>query len=736
MFDALARFLHARGRLVLAIAFALAVIAGVFGAGVASRLSPFGADDPSTQSVQALDRYEHATGRQLDPGIVALVRTGPLASAAARTRVRAAQQQLSTATDVATTYSFYDTHDPAMVSNDRRSTYVVAIFRNVSDKRIADDAKRLEVTFASQHDVRLGGSAIANAQANHQVSSDLAHAELLAFPFIFLLSVLFFRSLVASILPPFLGGLAIVMTLFALRLVSGFMDLSVFAVNFVTGLGLGLAIDYSLFIVSRYREEAAVHGYGPDALRITLNTAGRTVLFSSLTVAAAIASLVVFPQRFLRSMGVGGTIVALLASGLALVVLPALLSVLGPRVNALAPKWLARAQQREARPAERGFWYRVAAFVMRRPIAVATVSAAALIALGVPFASVKLIAVNAKVLPASTSAHQVDSALRAGFPPGRTAPLELVVGRAAASPELTALHRQLAALPNVSAVSAPRPAAANLSVIDVAARSPVLSDASQALVNRIRAMTTPYYTGVTGQTASFVDLKASLGTHLPIVLLLIVGATVIVLFLMTGSVILPVKAVVMNALSLSAVFGILVLIFQDGHLHGLLGFQPPGALDATQPIFLMAVAFGLATDYGVFLLSRIKEARDHGADDTAAVAIGIERTGRIVTAAAVLFAVAIGAFATSKMVFIKELGVGAALAVLIDASVIRALLVPALMKLLGKWNWWAPGPLRRLHERIGISESAPAVNAPDRGSTTSSPARPQAGGIANSEQWM
>jgi uncharacterized membrane protein YdfJ with MMPL/SSD domain len=239
-----------------------------------------------------------------------------------------------------------------------------------------------------------------------------------------------------------------------------------------------------------------------------------------------------------------------------------------------------------------------------------------------------------------------------------------------------------------------------------------LSDASQDLVNRIRAIREPYYLGVTGQTAAFVDLEGSLGRHLPIVLALIIGATLIVLFLMTGSVILPLKAVLMNALSLSAVFGILVWVFQDGHLQGLLGFHSLGALDATQPIFLMAVAFGLATDYGVFLLSRIKEARDHGAGDAQAVAMGIERTGRIVSAAAVLFAVAIGAFATSQLVFIKELGIGAALAVLIDASVIRALLVPALMKLLGRWNWWAPAPLRRLHERIGLSEGEAVVRAP------------------------
>ena len=337
MLTRLAAFLHAHGRRVLFVAVIAAAVAGVFGAGVSSRLSPFGANDPNTQSVEAQNRVQNATGRQTDPGVIALVRSGPVGSPAAEQRVRAVQRELAGQPDVAAAVSYYDTHDRSMVARDGRSTYVLAFFRNLSDKRVSDDAKRIESALAGQGDVRLGGTAVANAQANSQVSADLGHAELLAFPFIFLLSLLFFRSLVAALLPPLLGGLAIVMTLFALRIVSGFMDLSVFAVNFVTGLGLGLAIDYSLFIVSRYREEAATRGFGPDALRRTLQTAGRTVLFSSLTVAAAIASLMIFPQRFLRSMGVGGTIVALIAAALALIVLPALLGVLGPRVNALAP---------------------------------------------------------------------------------------------------------------------------------------------------------------------------------------------------------------------------------------------------------------------------------------------------------------------------------------------------------------------------------------------------------------
>lgn len=707
MLESLASFLHRNRRRVLFVAVVGVAVAGAFGLGVAKKLSPYGDTDPATQSVQAKDRYEAATGRQIDPGVIALVTTGDVHSAAARKRVRQVEARLRASRDVAAVASYYDTHDPAMISRDGRSTYVVAYFRPKSDLRIQDDAQRLERDFAGRHDVELGGEAIASAQANTQVGNDLARAELFAFPFIFLLSLLFFRSLVASLLPPLLGGLAILATFFALRIVSSFTDLSVFALNIVTGLGLGLAIDYSLFMVSRYREESARTGFGVDALRRTLATSGRTILFSSLTVAAALASLTVFPQLFLYSMGLAGAIVALVAAMLALVVLPALLALLGPRVNALAPARLQRAADREARPAESGFWYRLSQFVVARPGRIALLSATALIALGVPFASIRFLPVDASELPTSSSAQRVDAALRTEFAAGRTTPLEVVVGLPAGSARAAALVSRLRELPNVAAVASARPAGPGLSLIDVAPSTPSYSGASRNLVRAVRALRTPYYLGVAGDTAGFVDLEHSLGTHLPLVLALVIASTLVVLFLMTGSLVLGVKAVLMNALSLSAVFGILVLIFQHGSLQSLLSYRSTGALDATQPILLFAIGFGLATDYGVFLLSRIKEAHDSGIPNERAVAIGLERTGRIVTAAALLFAVAIGAFVTSKLVFIKELGLGTALAVLIDASVIRGLLVPSLMELLGKWNWWAPRPLQRLRARASLAPDRP-----------------------------
>ena len=476
MLQRFAPFIYRRSRRLLIVALVAIGVAGVFGLGVAKRLGPYGATDPSTESAQATSRYQAATGRQIDPGVIALV-TGDIHSKRAERRVREVEVRLRASRDIAAVRSYYDGQNPAMAASDGRSSYVVAYFEPRSDLRIQADARRLESQFAADHDVELGGEAIASAQANTQVAHDLARAELLAFPFIFLLSFLFFRSLVASLLPPLLGGLAILTTFFALRIVSSFTHLSVFALNMVTGLGLGLAIDYSLFIVSRYREESAARGYGVDALHRTLATSGRAIVFSSLTVAGAVASLAIFPQLFLRSMGIAGALVALIAAALALLVLPAILALLGPRINSLAPTRLRSAAAHDARPDESGFSYRLSHFVIRRPGRIAVLSFAVLIALGVPFTSTRFLPVDAGVLPASASAYRVDQALRTEFPPGRTAPLEIVVGTPAGSPRLLALAARLRALPGVAAVMRPQAAGPGLSLLDVAPSAPTYSTA-------------------------------------------------------------------------------------------------------------------------------------------------------------------------------------------------------------------------------------------------------------------
>jgi RND superfamily putative drug exporter len=338
---------------------------------------------------------------------------------------------------------------------------------------------------------------------------------------------------------------------------------------------------------------------------------------------------------------------------------------------------------------------------MRFPGRIAVASAALLIALGIPFLSIEFTSVDARVLPTSASGYQVDQALRTEFPPFRDTPIQLAVEGDAADAQRIA--REVEATEGVAAVNPPQELEGGVSVVEAISRNGALTDESQDLVERLRDL--PGEALVTGSSAHFVDLQDSLVEHIPLVLAIVAAATIIVLFLMTGSIVLPIKQLIMNALGLSAVFGILVLIFQEGRLEGLLDYTSQGALEPTQLLLLFAVSFGLSTDYGVFLLSRIKEARDSGASDSESVAIGLERTGRIVTAAALLFAIAIGAFVTSEIVFIKQLGLGTAIAVLIDATIIRALLVPSLMQLLGRWNWWAPRPLRRLHARIGLSEA-------------------------------
>jgi RND superfamily putative drug exporter len=541
--------------------------------------------------------------------------------------------------------------------------------------------------------VTVGGLALAAPEIGDQVQEDLAKAELIAFPLLFLLSLWVFRGVVAALMPLLVGVLTILGTFLGLRIANEVTGLSIFALNISTALGLGLSVDYALFILSRYREEVAGGAPRPDALRTTLRTAGRTVIFSSLTVAAAMLALLVFPQRFLYSMGLAGALTALVAGAVSLLVLPSVLMLLGDRIDALSP----RRRPPRASDDQRDPWYRLARGVMRRPLPVALLTAALLLLLGLPFTGVRFTGVDASVLPADSAPREVDTALRTEFPPGGADPVQVVV-RAPASEaaEVRGYASGLGALPGAAGAGAPQPLRTGGWRIDVRIAAPALDPASQGLVDRIRAADAPGPVLVGGATAAFVDQQDALGAQLPLALGVLAVTTLVILFVMTGSVVLPVKALVMNVLSISAAFGLLVLVFQDGRLEGLLGYTSQGALESTQPLVLLAAAFGLSTDYGVFLLTRIKEARDHGATNEEAVALGLQRTGRLVTAAALLLTVALAAFATSEIIFIKQVGLGTAAAVIIDASIVRALLVPSLMRLLGEWNWWAPAPLRRL----------------------------------------
>jgi RND superfamily putative drug exporter len=702
----LAAFVYRRAKRVLIVAGLFFVVAGVVGGPVVGQLSAEDEDfqDPSAENIAASQRLTAAGGGGEDTGLVALVspggdvRTDP----AARRKLRAIERTISADPGIGAARSYIDTRDPAFVS--REGTQTVVLAEITGDE--LDVADRLRERLHAEG-VKIGGPDVVGPEIGEQVSSDLGRAEVMAFPLLFLLSLWVFRSLVAALLPPLVGALSIVTTFLVMRAVdSGVTSLSIYALNLVTGIGLGLAIDYSLFMVSRYREELAQGRDGQSAIVRTLRTAGRTVLFSALTVAAALATLLVFPLRFLYSMGIGGLIVALVAMLISLTVLPAVLVVLGPRVNAGAPRFLRRAAESAARPATSGGWYRLAWWVMRRPGPVALATAGALLVAGLPFLRIAFVPADYKMLPQGSESRQVAQTIDRDFGAFAAEPIQ-VVARATPAQDghLDRYADALRDVPGAGAVSAPRRIDDDTVLVDVLPPGDARSKRNREVMRDIRAVPAPVPVAVGGAAARFVDQQDTIADYLPFALALLVVTTLALLFLMTGSVVLPLKALLMNALTLSATFGLLVVVFQDGRLEGVLDFVSAGGVEATQPVLLFAIAFGLATDYGVFLLSRIKEAHDRGLDDRSAVAFGVERTGRIVTAAALLFCVAIGAFATSGILFIKLLGVGTALAVAIDATIIRALLVPALMALLGKWNWWSPAPLRRLHARIGLGHA-------------------------------
>jgi RND superfamily putative drug exporter len=671
------------------------VLVGVLGGPAPGSFdAPAAFDDPGSQATHARQLIVRATGESASPGVIALVRTGPSDPEVARVAgIMRADRGIARV-------AVPPTGGPSpAVSRDGRQVLVAATLRaGASDTGVV---KRLQTALAGHRAVTLGGGAVGGVQIGQQATGDLAIAELLAFPLLALLSLIVFRG-VAALLPVAIGGLSVLGTFAVLRAVNSVISLSPFALNLVIGLGLGLAVDYSLFFVSRFREELGGGAAVGDAIRSTMATAGRTVLFSAVTVAAAMACLTVFPQRFLVSMGLGGLVVALVAAASTLLVLPALMVLLGRRLGKVTPG-----------PAGSGRWYRLAQAVMRRPGLVAAATALVLLALAAPSLGLHWSGVDASLLPPGKSARTVSDAVARDFPGSDSTPVFLAVrAPATAAPALETYAAGLRGLPGAGQVSAPRRLGGDTWEIVVDGRGTPITPESQALVRALRAAPAPYPVAVGGATADLLDQQAATARTLPLAVILLVGLTLIVLWLMTGSVVLPIKALLMNLLTTAAAAGVLVLVFQDGRLTGPLGFTRPQGIEQTDFLVLVAIVFGLSTDYGVFLLTRIKEARDGGLPDADAVAVGLERTGAIVTAAAILLAVALGAFVTGRLVFLKELGVGAAVAVLIDAFAIRGLLVPALMALLGRANWWSPPPLRRLHQRLGMAESVPAPPAP------------------------
>jgi RND superfamily putative drug exporter len=674
----------------LGAAFLLVFALAAFIGGAASRVLDARHDfaDPGSQSAAARTKIERATGSQPAPGVLALVHGAAGGTAAAH-----AAATLQSDPDVASVAGPFP-------SRDGRSSMVTATLRASRDERAAVD--RIKRAFAGDRQVTLGGASVAAREVNSQAAHDLGLAEALAFPLLAILAFLIFRG-VAALLPLAVGASGVFAAFAVLRLVNVALPLSVFALNLVIGLGLGLAVDYSLFMVSRFREELGAGRDVPEAVRMTMRSAGRTILYSAVTVAVAMSSLTVFPLRFLQSMGIGGVIVALTAAASALTILPVLFVLMGSRLGRVTP-----GEPREGR------WYAHAHRVLRRPGPVAAITAGALLLLALPALRTHWSGVDARVLPASASARLVEEATARDFPLLAPSPGYVAVSAGPqAGADLAAYANRLRAIPGVASVTAPRFLGTGTWEIGVRTSGEAIGPHAQRAISSMRAVPAPFAAAVGGSGAEFADQRSAIASSLPAALAILVIGTLLVLWLMTDSVVLPVKALAMNALTVAAATGLLVLVFQDGHLRGPLSFATQTGISQGNYLVLAAIAFALSTDYGVFLLTRIKEARDEGAPNDEAVALGLQRTGRIVTAAAILLAVAIGAFATSHVVFLKEIGVGAVAAVLIDAFIVRTLLVPALMGLLGRWNWWSPAWLHRVHERIGVTEVG-AVAPPSR----------------------
>jgi RND superfamily putative drug exporter len=721
-----------RRRLILLLAVVFLAFAGALGGGVANELSGGGFDDPKAPSEQAagLLRDQFHTG---EPNLLLLITApGSVDDASVAAAGRRVAARLAAEPDVSQVVSYWSAGKaPTLRSRDGHKALVLARITGSSDNMV-NRAAELQPLYSGTVEglqVRVGGMAETFNEVGTTIERDIIRAESIAFPITAVLLILVFGSALAAGLPLLIGVLSILGTFLLLHVTAKFTDVSIYSVNLATSMGLGLGIDYSLFMVTRYREELRKGRGEHNAVIATVRTAGRTVLFSALTVLLSLSALIVFPLYFLKSFayaGIGAVFFALIG---ALVVLPAALAVLGQRVNALDLRKPVRRLLRMSPPREKeldeGLWHRIAMTVMKRPISVATAVIALLLIAGAPFLKVAFSLPDDRVLPKSAEAFQVGDVLRHEFPARDASALSVVAAQgddpAAVASYATALSsvRGVGRVDTATGtyvrgaqVAKPSPASARFTAgggtyLSVVPAIESFSPAGESLVHALRAVPSPLGSVlITGQAASLVDTKHSLGTKLPLALGLIVIATFVLLFLFTGSVVIPVKALVLNMLSLSATFGAMVWVFQQGHLTGLIGDPVvTGTLDTTVPILMFCVLFGLSMDYEVFLLSRIKEEYDISGDNTRAVALGLERTGRLVTAAAALLALVFLAFVSSDISFIKLLGLGVALAVVVDATLVRGALVPAFMRLMGRANWWAPAPLRRLHNRIGLNEA-------------------------------
>ncbi|HEU4944609.1 MAG TPA: MMPL family transporter [Solirubrobacterales bacterium] len=708
-------------KLVLAAVAVFVLIAAAVGRDVESHLKAAGFTDSGSESEQATRLLGGALGYDPNPAIVLVVRApggGPLnpREPAVRREVDRLSKGMAQVEYIGRVVNpLRDRRaGAALIARDGQS---LAITGHLANGDVEDAggvaAEGVEPLVASSSlDVAMGGFAPGFNETNDQTREDLTKAELIAFPILALLLLFVFRGVVAAGIPLLIGVISIVGTLLVLRIMSGFVDTSLFALNIATGLSLGLAVDYALLLVSRYREEIGREGPTREAHRRTVKTAGRTAVFSGLTVAAAMAALIVMPQRFLYSMAVAGTAVALLSALIAILVVPSMLALLGTRIDALSIR------RGPADSDTSDGWYRLARGVMRRPVAVALASSALLLAAASPLLWTTLTGPSAEAVPPGQPSYDAYKYLEAHYPRDVTEAATIAVDGRAGSAQLASFRRRVEAVDGGVHGAPFARAPGDIAYANFAFDGPALSGPSQDSLQEIRGLSPPGGSAVlvSGNTARFIDQKQSLVDHAPLVVAIVALTTLILLFLLTGSVLLPLKTLLMNTLTLGATLGILVLSFQEGWLKAPLDYTGPAAVEVTSLVFLFAVLFGLATDYAVLVMARIKERRDLGDDNEEAVAIGIGRTGRVITAAAVAIAVVFLAFSVSSVFFVKQIAIGMAVGVLLDATIVRALLVPSLMRLFGEWNWWAPKPLARIQQRFGFSESESVEPAPSESS--------------------
>ncbi len=742
-FVALGAALVRRPRTVAAVFALLLALAGLYAASVSQRLPAGGFDVPGSASDRVTELSEQRLGIG-KPDLVLLYRRsdgGGMRTSQAAALVSDALDPVLDDPDVLGATSYYDTNLDTLLSRDGRLALVLLSLEGDDAGKVAV-FRRLEAELRAPGpglEVEIGGNAAAATLAQDIAARDVRKAEAWALPIAALLTLFFFRSVVAALLPVLIGAIAVAGGSALVGVASHLFSVSIFALNVCAFLGLGLSIDYALLLVQRFREELALGRTVPDAVIVTLDTAGRAVWVSGLTVAVSLAVMTWVPVPLLRSVAVGGVLAVAAALLGALVLLPALLAWLGPRVNRFA---VARTDVAGPSP----FWRRVGVLSMRHPVTTAFLSGAVLLAIASPALRMQSAVPDARMFGRESEVRRVEDTIGdpATFDPGGASSIQILVeaGGALVEPEHLRQVQQfladVAALPGVSELRTPlldldpalppdalarrvasaeiAPALArtvhhDLALVTAVGTHPWRSEQAAATVEAVRAI--PHRDlaiRVGGTTAQLVDVRAALREYGGIAAILVVGWNLAILLGAFRSVVVPIKAVLMNVLSLGASYGILVWVFQEGHLSSWLGFEPLGGIDPTIPLVMFAVVFGLSMDYEVFLLSRIQEEYRRLGDNRASVIEGLARTGRIISSAALILFVVIGAFAAGELVYVKELGVGMGSALLLDVTLVRALLVPATMQLLGRFNWWAP---RWLAPTTAPSAEEPALRALD-----------------------